>query len=227
MCNIIVSPHFDDAALSAWSIIDNKKVKIITICAGTPSLNCSISTSDKKCGFKSPQEAAKIRKTEDIKFCNSLKINSTYLSEVDHPYSKNTSLVELENKISNLLSSEDTIYIPLGIGQHPDHVKHRNAIINLKKHIKFNLVFYADLPYASMKNNKNDIYNWDYAHKDIYRLGIKSTILTKIDISSTLISNKISYLKYYKSQINMLLGYYPTLFKKNGALSCEFFWKAV
>lgn len=75
---VIISPHFDDAILSAWSRISSDTI-IVTVCGGIPDKETSVSSSDKKCGFDSATAAALARKEEDIQVCKTLGINYIHL----------------------------------------------------------------------------------------------------------------------------------------------------
>lgn len=62
---LIVSPHFDDAVLSCWALLDRPDgpTDVVTVCGGIPA--DGLSNWDRQCGFHSGGEAATARREED------------------------------------------------------------------------------------------------------------------------------------------------------------------
>jgi LmbE family N-acetylglucosaminyl deacetylase len=224
---IVISPHFDDAVLSAWTYLQSKEVSILTICAGVPSAEVCVSSADLNCGFTSGREAALERIHEDVRVCNGLGIVPIHLDELDYPYSGDKDKTKLGKKLSPHIYPDNTIFVPLGIGRHPDHVATRDSVIQMyKNNNSFQLFFYADFPYASMPRYKRDKYNWLAIEKEIRSQGIQLCKFQKVSLEQEWIEKKIEYLKKYKSQIRMLQVNYPDLLNVPGILKNEYFWGA-
>jgi len=227
MATFIISPHFDDAILSAWSIANNDNVFILTICGGVPEKHTKIASSDKNCGFNSAADAAICRKAEDLALCKHIKSKYIHLNEFDYPYAPNKNIWNIENEISKYITSNDIVYAPLGIGKHPDHILSRNIIINMFKKIKFLLIFYADYPYASEVQNSQVGSNWGDIINEIIDQKIILHMDKKITLRDSELNKKIKCVCYYKSQIEMLKRNYPKLLDVPGILNTEYYWRCI
>ncbi|MDQ4503283.1 PIG-L family deacetylase [Sinomonas sp. ASV322] len=64
---LVLSPHFDDAVLSCWSVIQDfgEAVDVVTMCGGAP--DDGLSDWDDTCGFSSGGEAAAARRNEEAR----------------------------------------------------------------------------------------------------------------------------------------------------------------
>lgn len=223
MSIIVISPHFDDAALSTWTILNDSskksKIKLLTICGGIPQLKTKISSADYKCGFSSATQAAIERIKEDIDFCYKKDIEYVHLDELDNPYTGKKNLKQLISKLNVYIQKNDIVYAPLGIGNHPDHIITRDAIINifLKKNIY--LFLYFDYPYASL-------FDFTKIHRDTFdfsNYSLKIAVVKKIHLNESKLSQKINDLEIYRSQIKMLESRYPLLRENPGILNSEYY----
>lgn len=133
---IILSPHLDDAVLSAFTVI--KDSLVITVFAGLHDIN----EWDRKCGITDKTT----RRREDIKVLNSLGASYRHDS---YQEGEEFSL-DIEN---------GDIYVPMGI-KHPDHIKLREKFVQLAKERSFsNVYFYEDFPYLVDKEEYNKALN--------------------------------------------------------------------
>lgn len=225
MSKIILSPHFDDAILSAWTAISPEDTCIITICGGVPDKNIKVSSSDKKCGFKTAYEAAIERKNEDREVCSILNISYHHMDEFDYPYNNKKDEERIEEGLRGYINNGDEVYAPIGIGNHPDHIMTRNVIISLYQKIQFNLYLYADYPYAAEEKALSDDYDWNKAILSAAAQGIKMYEVKTRFIAQDDLLEKIEVLKQYKSQIDILRGHYSKLLDCPGILEKESIWR--
>ncbi len=178
MRHIFLSPHMDDAVLSAGNymlqLLKNRK-EIMTIAVFTSfgsrpiSLNAQIYLI--KSGFFSLHSFAKKRKEEDINAMRFLHTPYTHLDYIDGAFRKTTKGTHIyptfrklfsgiithedekhmqtwRRKIMSFCKKTDIIYAPLGIGNHADHI-----IVNrIAQTLPNKIYFWLDQPYAHDKN---------------------------------------------------------------------------
>ena len=220
---VIISPHFDDAVLSAWSRI-TPNTTIVTVCAGIPDKETVVSSSDKKCGFDSAVTAALTRKEEDIKACNALEVKYVHLDFLDYPYARNKKTAAVETAFASVIEDVEEVYAPIGIGCHPDHLIARDAAIELCMKKGYELFLYADYPYAAEKDKCKERFDRDKIIE-----GINATLDNEeiVCIKSDDIRKKISAFKFYASQIAVLKSHYSELLDCPGILGTESFWRVI
>jgi len=169
---IFISPHFDDVALSCggliWELTNNgNEVEIWTICGGNPSIiihSPIVETLHKR--WKSSDQAAIIRRQEDIRSCQILNASYYHFDVLDCIYrlDKNHSpLYPTEESLFGSIHPQDEEMIehltptllqqipkqaqlvcPLAIGNHVDHQLSRKIIEKTEK----SHWLYADFPYV-------------------------------------------------------------------------------
>lgn len=167
----ILSPHLDDAIFSCGKfILENKnhhKIFVYTVFSSYKNLNKSFSFTPKNINANTYQ---KIRKNEDEKAMNLLKLNYTHLDFIDAACRGTYTIWEnifsgsilpedekIIEKLTLLLKSIesqfDIFFIPFGIGKHIDHLISKKAArraIPKKK-----IFYYVDYPYVCIKKNWN------------------------------------------------------------------------
>ncbi|MCR4313010.1 MAG: PIG-L family deacetylase [Candidatus Roizmanbacteria bacterium] len=184
-----ISPHLDDAILSAGGLInylkDRKKIKIITV-------------------FTEGDKLFLKRRIEDMNVCRYLGIEYLHLGFTDVLWrdifnlKKERILVKaITNKIKKLIkNSEDPIiFAPLSIGNHIDH-----RIVNkICKDNFTNVIYWEDYPY-NLKSNllpefikKNRFLYFEYKKR---------------------LFEKEKLIKFYDSQIMDLFRDKPIILKK-------------
>jgi LmbE family N-acetylglucosaminyl deacetylase len=170
--HVYLSPHLDDAVFSCGGLIARQvaagdTVTVLTICAGDPpegqlsdlarALHLTWGVDD------SP---VKSRREEDRAACARLGASPIHLDIPDAVYRSHPSsepvypsfddvfgrlhpaeselLDELTRSLVDRVSTEDALYVPLGIGRHVDHQLARLAAENLDRSLRY----YRDMPYA-------------------------------------------------------------------------------
>jgi LmbE family N-acetylglucosaminyl deacetylase len=167
---IYLSPHLDDAALSAggWIYDQTQKgntVEIWTIMCGFPpttELSDYAQYLHQQWGMGSAQEVVSGRKKEDINAANILGATTQHFDFLDCIYRRDkngnwiysTIFVEpdlsesdlpqqIADEISKRLKPDDKLVAQFGIGKHVDHVTVRHAAELIGKP----LLYVADIPY--------------------------------------------------------------------------------
>lgn len=218
--NIFVSPHLDDVVLSCAEIIVKEVscgnsaliLNVFTKEYNDDSISENAKNFHDLCGYSN--KPITNRKIEDQRALKTLGVESLYLDEYEALYRKNINNEfhyyqpqshfnsELSNELSyiNRLTARiesilnylefDYIYIPLGIGNHIDHLIIRYVFEKIVANKK--IIYYEDIPYKLEYGN---------LMPSSYTFELESEI---IEVDSELFRKKIEALKYYTSQIPIL-----------------------
>lgn len=155
---LILEPHPDDFALSALGYVEDKtSVYVLNIFSKmnidsfTWKDYISI-TEEEYERIRMEESEFAIEKIQQQKF-ESLKEKSMRITEKSVDYIENL-IMKKVNDIISQNSMIDTLMVPMGIGNHPDHIIVHNAIMNnyidkLSKNVK--IVLYPEYPYARCK----------------------------------------------------------------------------
>jgi LmbE family N-acetylglucosaminyl deacetylase len=151
---LVVSTHFDDAALSLAHVLQRARDRatVVTICGAPPAGDLPTSEWDELSGFASGREAARARALEDGRACRLTGARRIHLRHRDGPYRAGPLRASaIRGAIERLLGGEDILWLPAGIGEHPDHIGVRAALLTLAALLPGARVrVYADLPYAGL-----------------------------------------------------------------------------
>lgn len=203
MQHIYLSPHYDDIAFSLSSKIqeDGIVLDVFTISnyvENKKSLDGNLAVSE-------------VRKNEEIDFVKNNKLKYKIMNFQDSgadgsPFSRYHAIPinkKLEKELLktiyelNLKNQIDTIFCPLGVGKHLDHLQ---LFLIIQKHYKnlkkfFNVVFYAEIPYIFYQNNLRNRVNFLKHWLHINHIRSHRYTLTETEVML-----KIQQLKIYKSQ---------------------------
>jgi LmbE family N-acetylglucosaminyl deacetylase len=170
---IYISPHLDDAVLSAGGLIhdqarDGKRVEIWTlVCGFPPEADPSpfAQILHFQWGFSSAEETVRSRRVEDARAAAIVGAQAVHfdgffdciyrrdekgepLYPMDvfvEPHPKEADLpAKMTVALAERLQPDDVLVCPLGIGGHADHVIVRRAVERLARP----LWYYADVPYV-------------------------------------------------------------------------------
>ncbi|WP_280495565.1 PIG-L deacetylase family protein [Nocardia asiatica] len=150
--HIVVSPHLDDAALSAsWPII-HRSAEVLTVFAGAPEPGSPVGWWDLENGVTDSTTHVARRISEDIEALEILGVRSACRMNIleaqyrQHPAAAGDFIDELEP----LLDTATHVWGPIGKAQHPDHwsVNAALRLLAARSHTGWKLSFYAELPYC-------------------------------------------------------------------------------
>jgi len=150
---LFISPHLDDIIFSLGDFILNTNNKIMIVTIFTKKNNDKLKKLPKEYYAYGDYD---VRLKEDTLAMINLNkdIVVKYLDFEDQIFreSDNNILNKIESKLNDILNENiiSRIYIPLGIGLHPDHIITFNACYNIKHD---NKIYYYDFPYYSIKLN--------------------------------------------------------------------------
>lgn len=157
MKTLLISPHFDDAVLSAGQYMAGLKGKcdVLTVFSEIPKNGKDFVTPyDESCGFNTSEDAMVVRRQEDAEALAILGAGSIHLGMLDSQYDPERALSAKEDILKALRqfnkefgAQYERVIVPLGL-RHPDHVDvswAANTVFGLAKHPEFYM--WEDLPH--------------------------------------------------------------------------------
>ncbi len=197
---LVISPHFDDAVLSAGQFMaDRPDAEVVTIYGGFPLTASKVSTPyDKKCGFRNAEDAVAQRQRENNEALALLEATAFDLdlpdSQYENGFANHVTTEQIIDYLQELLDKNEYEFImaPLGLG-HPDHVKVTSAVLRLKTDLPIYL--WEDLPIRVVEP--------ELVPPRLAELGLNS--LDKLETPATTgdkMAKKIRSMLCYKSQVN-------------------------
>lgn len=155
----IVSPHLDDAVLSAWLVLDHApRARVISCFAGTPPSNVS-GTWDTATKFASSEQAVAARRQEDVTALALTDSQAVHLDLLDEQYrdGQDPPARELIELLRMHLADAEEVWLPAGLGNHTDHLAARDAALAATAMTNQRVLVYADLPYAGQPAWPTDV----------------------------------------------------------------------
>lgn len=150
---LAVSPHMDDAALSAGNFLSAcDKPTILTVFGGFPDEYGALTEWDASCGFGDGDDVVAMRRVEDGAAASHLGAAARWLDFVDSQYRSQTpSAADIADRIASVAIEigADTIAMPLGI-QHEDHRLAHDAcalLLREQSELARTWVAWVDIPY--------------------------------------------------------------------------------
>ncbi len=168
---IYISPHLDDAVLSAGGLIYDQAregipVEIWTLMCGFPpegGLTPFAQALHIQWRFSSAGEAIRLRRAEDLRAAEVVGAKAVHFDFLDCIYRRGADgealypadvfvpvhaaeagyPAQITAALARVLQRDDVLVCPLSIGGHVDHVITRAAVEGLKHP----LLYYADIPY--------------------------------------------------------------------------------
>lgn len=217
--HIYLSPHLDDAALSCGGSIalqqkNNERVLVVTLCTAAPSSVTAFSALAKEFHSQwslSPDQVVSTRLQEEHLAMEHLDVDYYWANFLDAIYryptayhSRDTLFNEpaiddplsspLEELIQTLMDRipQATLYFPLGIGSHVDHLL-TYAIAAHQNDSK--ILFYEDFPYVAVPGALEQ-----------RRTKLDSRMISAMVTIDTVIETKLAAINAYTSQMNELFG---------------------
>jgi hypothetical protein len=151
MPDVILSPHFDDAVLSCWHLLDQPgEVSVVNVFAGEPAELDVPAWWDQYTGATDSAERVRERIEEDRRALALAGRASVNLGFLDEQYRDQAQpLAALTEQIEAQLPAGAHIYAPAAFGNHTDHALVRAAALELRA-AGFEVSLYADLPHATV-----------------------------------------------------------------------------
>ncbi len=178
--HLYLSPHLDDAVFScggliAKQVVAGETVTVLTICAGDPPQGqLSDLARALHLSWNVDESLVRARCDEDLAACSRLGAAPIHLDIPDAVYrslpssepvypsfdqvfgplhpAESELLEELKRSLADRISTDDAVYVPLGIGRHVDHQLTRLAAESLGR----SLLYYRDMPYAFREGRPPD-----------------------------------------------------------------------
>ena len=149
---VILSPHPDDAVLSAWSVLTRAgEVRVVNVCAGVPPPGPAPAW-DLLTGARDGAERMRERLAEDavaLARAGREAVNLEFLDAQyrDGPLDRST----LAASMREAAAGATELWAPAGIGGHRDHVDVRDAALAIAREGGPPVSLYAELPYAARR----------------------------------------------------------------------------
>ena len=149
MAAAVLSPHFDDAVLSCWSVLRGLgPVVVVNVFAGTPREGIAPGWWDRLTGARDAAARVLERASEDraaLAMTRRVPVNLDLL-EAQHRRDTESPSAVAESIAPGVVAC-DAVYAPAALGGHPDHTLVRDAALCLRAG-GARVVLYADLPHA-------------------------------------------------------------------------------
>ncbi|HEY1616004.1 MAG TPA: PIG-L family deacetylase [Streptosporangiaceae bacterium] len=147
---LVVSPHLDDAALSASTQLGAGGVTVVTLFSAIPSADWPTTWWDRLTGAASSRDRQAARQAEDAAAMRLLGAKSIYLDELELLYRDSVpDLSAATVSLAECFRDAADIWLPAAIGGHPDHVMTRDAGLRAAAVSgRTEVTLYADYPYV-------------------------------------------------------------------------------
>jgi LmbE family N-acetylglucosaminyl deacetylase len=222
MTTEVLSPHFDDAVLSCWNLVDqSEQVSVVTVFGGIPAAGTS-TVWDRRCGQPDSEAMMRDRIHENEVALSDTNAQVVNLPHLDGQYiSEERDVERITQSILEVADQDSIIYAPIaiaGMRKHPDHLVVQQAAQQMLEEGR-DVAFYADLPYAIplLVGERN----WP-ARKSTTRLGRSIGVKLEaeiVELSPEQQADKEEALKDYASQFNPLRAI------RRGLLSKKYFYR--
>jgi LmbE family N-acetylglucosaminyl deacetylase len=208
--HVVVSTHFDDAALSLGGSVDGALV--VTVRAGVPADPLANPEWDARCGFSSAEEAVAARRAEDRVSCAVLGWEPVHLDLPDGQYGDPVDPVTVREAVAEQVGPEDLLWVPAGIG-HADHLATRDALLPLLAERPSGLGrLYADLPYVGRLGRRI---------RSRRHLGVELGRVVVCRVDAGRMARKRAGIEAHASQLAALRQGFPTF---DASLRAEAWW---
>ena len=146
----VVSPHLDDAALSASAAIGRHDAAVLTVFTALPPDGVTATWWDRLTGAASSRERQLERVAEDAEAMALLGARAVHLGEPEALYRDGPADT---GRAARLMTAElaacDEAWLPAAIGGHADHIAARDAGLAAARATRHKYVMlYADFPYV-------------------------------------------------------------------------------
>ena len=147
---VAVSPHLDDAALSASVALGRGGATVVTIFTALPRPDQPVTWWDRLTGAAGSLERQRERLAEDQEAMRLLSARGVHLDEPEALYRDgDPDLGRAVGRLTELMQAADEVWLPSAIGGHRDHAFARDAGLRAAAatgHAE--VMLYADFPYV-------------------------------------------------------------------------------
>jgi LmbE family N-acetylglucosaminyl deacetylase len=145
----VVSPHLDDAALSASAELARGGATVLTVFSAPPPPGRPPSSWDLLTGATDSHKRSLERRAEDQNAMSLLGADSVYLEELEHSHRDGgPDLGAATDLMTAHFAGADQVWLPSAIGGHLDHRLARDAALRAAARAGHTeVVLYADFPY--------------------------------------------------------------------------------
>ncbi len=216
-----ISPHVDDALLSAGSFMEAlcKKVPVHLV---TVFSDCKSKDKDSSFAASAKQSIAK-RKAIEKKLLLGHKIKLHYLDlpefvlrsntpslykKLPHMSTPGDSLLkkEIAEQLTNIIQKKSLLFCPLGIGGHIDHVIVRDACMSAFS--LQDIYFWNDYPYSLLFNTYKD----SFIGGDSYKRMRKKTYTEDLGRKGVIVHSFMEHIKEFFSKDNLPVPIFPEVY---------------
>ncbi|MDR2984463.1 MAG: hypothetical protein LBV34_06450 [Nocardiopsaceae bacterium] len=150
MSLVAVSPHLDDAALSASAALSIGGATIATVFTAMPPAGLRVGWWDRLTGATNSLDRQRLRLAEDEAVMRLLSATAVHLDESDAQYRDvDPDLRRAMDRLTDLLSGASEVWLPSAIGGHKDHAFARDAGLSAAIAAGHReVMLYADFPYV-------------------------------------------------------------------------------
>jgi LmbE family N-acetylglucosaminyl deacetylase len=143
----VLSPHLDDAVLSAWATLrDGRQTVVVNVFDGIPAEG-TLSRWDRVTGASGSAARMRERLAEDRAALACAGVSSESLGLLENEYRAGPpDTGELAAALAGTVAGRAEVWAPAGIGGHPDHLAVRDWALRHVAGVPVRL--YADVPYA-------------------------------------------------------------------------------
>jgi LmbE family N-acetylglucosaminyl deacetylase len=146
---LVLSPHFDDAVLDCWGVLTREdEVCVVNIFGGVPAPG-RLTLWDATTGASDSAARVRERIAEDARALARAGREPANLDFLDAQYRRppQPALTAIDRAVGASAPSASRVYVPAGIGSHPDHVLTRRYGRMLARG-GMPVTMYAELPYC-------------------------------------------------------------------------------
>lgn len=144
----ILSPHFDDAVLSCWSVLSGpQRVLVVNVFTGAPAAGSGARWWDRMTGAGDSAERIRERIDEDRAALALAGREAVNIGLLEVQYREGGPAPGLIAPLLGAVGDNSALYAPAAMGHHADHALVRDAALAL--HARgIAVTLYADLPHA-------------------------------------------------------------------------------
>jgi LmbE family N-acetylglucosaminyl deacetylase len=146
---LVLSPHWDDAVLDCWGPLSaDAQLNVVNVFAGSPPPG-STTLWDSITGAGDSAQRTRERMAEDATALARAKRTPVNLSFLDNQYrtQSRVPLQQIDGALVQHIPSASRVYVPAGVGGHPDHLLVRRYGRMLAR-AGMPVTLYVDLPYC-------------------------------------------------------------------------------